>query len=204
MQSIDEADAVRLQAIAPWVRKANREITRRIADARAHAEQSRENRHPGYGRQQLKTAQDRLQELQQCLIGSGLGTMGLIQDARADFYRRARREWLQLIPPQVLHLRPELVAKEERQTRSMFLHGVSLLAEVEPEFVKTESQLRAATNAAQSQPGGSGHQTIDTWERQATSNLQGRILTVLSDSEVKIRDDVGRSLIKPELRSWTP
>ncbi len=198
---IDQADAIRLQAIAPWVRRANREITKRIADARAHAEQSLDNRRSGYSREQLKTAQDRLQELQQCLIGSGVGQRGLVQDARAAFYGQAYREWLLLIPKEVRWEKALPTTAGERDARTMLVHGISLLAEVGPTFEQVGKQLKSAINAAQS--GSSGHQTIDTWERQAGSNLQSRILTVLSDSEVKIRDDVGRSMIRPELRSWT-
>lgn len=203
---IDEADAARLRSIAPWVRRANREIERRVADARAHAERSLDPQpHPGAARQKLKAADSRLQELQRCLIGSGLGPAGLVQDARAEFYRQAHRDWEPMIPEQVRNPKGGPTMTGEMKARAFFIHDRSLLAEMEPTFQQAERSLKSSLNASTttSRDTERAYVTLDTWEKKTSDSIKQRVLTCLSDAEVAIRDLVGRSLIRPDLRSWT-
>lgn len=201
--NVDAADKLRRQAIAPWAIKANRAIKTRIEDARAHAERSLGRaRYPGQSRIQVETALQRLWELQECLVGSGPeSTRGIVQDARADFYRRAFGSWSIMIPPECLDPRVGSTRHNEDVCRKLTLFGLTLLAEVSPAFLSAENSLRTTLHAADRMEPTQQRESLDLWENKARNAIQSKIEGMLSDSEVAITEMVGQSMIRVEMRA---
>lgn len=195
--TIDAADRLRLQAIAPWLRKANAEITRRIGDARAHAERSlaRSNASAKH----LVTAQTRLEELQTCLVGTESSPhRGVIQDARAHCYAAAFR---QSLPESIRDSAAIPTPFGERSARELKLWGLTPLAEMQAVFLPVQNSLRTSLALAKLSEPDSRESILDTWETRAIDRISQAIVGMLSNSEAAIFNLVGHSMVKPELRA---
>lgn len=197
--NIDAADKLRLQAIAPWVRRCNREIERRIADARAHAERSvaRSNASAKHA----VTAEQRLEELMECLIGSEINPLrGVIQDARAGFYHRA---FQQTIPESIRDPRATGTHSGEASARELRLWGLTPMAEMQAIFLPIRNSLKTTIALAKQHQMDSAQRAtvLDTWEAQAVNRIGQAVLGMLSNSEVAIFNLVGHSMIKAEMRA---
>ena len=197
--NIDAADNLRLQTIAPWVRRADREISRRIADARVHAERSISRTNASS--RHLVTALTRLAELQECLIGSEIDPSGgLVQDARADFYRLAHK---QPIPEAIRD--PHAIGTDSgrRSAMTLTLFGLSPLAEIQAIFLPIRNSLKTTIALARQYDMDSQGRAmvLDTWEKQSSDRISQAITGMLSNSEVAIFNLVGHEMIKPELRA---
>ena len=195
---IDAADKLRLQAIAPWVRRANREIARRVADAAAHAERPSTRANPG---RHLITPIERLADLRECLVGSGeTNIRGIIPDARAAFYRMAFR---QTMPDAIRDASALPTRYGETQARTVSLFGLSLFAEIQPVFLSAINGLKTTLHMIQTQDMNSQQRSdaMDTWETMTRNKIQQAVMGMLSDAEVAIMNLVGRQMIRPEFRA---
>lgn len=196
--NIDAADKLRLQAIAPWARRANREIERRIADARAHAERSvaRSNASAKHA----VTAEQRLEELMECLIGSEANPhRGVVQDARVGFYRKA---FQQPIPESIRDPHAIGTHSGEASARELKLWGLTPMAEMQAVFLPIKNSLKTTMALARQYQMDSQQRgmILDTWEAQAVARIGQAITGMLSNSEVAIFNLVGHQMVKAEFR----
>ena len=214
----DASEAARLEVLKPWVAKATKKIKSKVESAAAHAEKAltraaiespdgRMTWRTLNGQKSHNAAQERLDELCEWLVGkTALSLAGLVQDARADFYRRAFKHWTGMISGEyswILDPEAKPTTTGERNARGLMLFGLPLYQEVQPIFSTAKRNLMTTLNAA-----ASANQTqrqrataIDLWERQTADSIYKKIAICLSDSEVAIATLVGQQMIKPSLRA---
>jgi hypothetical protein len=210
----EERDAVRLEAIAPWAKRAQARIESRVADARAHAESAVTKAAIGaedgretwrlLARQRSATAaKSRLEELSDWLTGSSrLSLSGLIQDARAKLYRSAFDHMRPLIPPEVLDDAASPNGSGERAARGLILHAKSPLQEIAPVFLAATQSLQSTINACASDTVSPKQRNgmLDSWEKRTADAINQKVAEMLSDSDVAICNLVGRQLLREEFR----
>jgi hypothetical protein len=213
----DPHDAPHLARLTPWVIKANAKIASSIEDARAHAEKSltRGVINAAEGRStwrmlksqgSAKASQNRLNDLLDFLAGSGVSSLdGLIQDARAKFYREAFDHWHSQPEPFKSAFDPQAKPKAsgELKARGLILWGLSPRQELASVFLSASNGLKAATNAA-AIPGTKDSMIdslFDGWQDKTTKSIQKKVALELSNSQVAILNMVGRDMVKGEFKA---
>jgi hypothetical protein len=213
---IDPLDAPHIERLRPWLINAWSAIDTQIENARAHAEKgmtrvvvnAEEGRSTWRSLNRQKSAQaaqKRLGELRLHLVGSGkMSLYGLVQDARAEFYVQSFDHW-RAQPGFDKILDPSVVptVSGARKHRGLIIHDMSPFQEIAPVFLSISDALTRAMNAAAVQGLTDKQQDaiFSQWENKAKERLKMKAKEMLSDSQIRILGDVGRSMVREDMRS---
>jgi hypothetical protein len=212
---IDPLDAPHIERLRPWLIKAWTAIDSQVENARAHAEKgmTRAVINADEGRstwrqlnrqKSARAAQKRLDDLREHLVGIGKVSLGgLIQDARDKFHREAFEHWrAQPGFDKILDPDARPTANSIRMARGLIIHDKSPFEEIAPVFLSISQQLTSAMNAAAVQGLPERHQDaiFSTWENKAKDRLKQKAKEMLSDSQIRILGDVGRSMVREDMR----
>lgn len=212
---IDPLDAPHIERLRPWLVKAWSAIDTQIENARAHAEKGMtravvtadEGRSTWRQINRQKSAQaakSRLDDLRVYLVGPGKTSLdGMIQDARAKFFRNAFDYWrVQPKFDKIMDPKAGPTLAGIRVARGMILNDASVFEEIAPVFLSIANALTTAMNAAAVQGLGEKQQDaiFATWEQKAKDRLKMKAKEMLSDSQIRILGDVGRSMVREDMR----
>jgi hypothetical protein len=190
MRQLHPAELAADEALRPWVERAGRLITDRLADARAHAEAGR-----------TFEANQRLAELRRELFDRETADGGsLLSNARAAFYRQG----FHAEPFDLAIHRPLYPGQAgELAARFSLIGGRNQYLDARLLIEDAVGSLRGLASTAailrDSKPPEHWPAQFDGWERRQAGRLTSHFRSALSDAQMALYSAVGQLRIKPEL-----